>query len=534
MATRTVVCPDCSEPLTLGRLSCSNCGSLLASVAGAPPRTRPLRTVVIDEPPWLSDDDTLGWLGDEAAAHEEFDGAEPRSRQAAAAPPTPEPAPEAAPFVVEPPPQPAQDAPDGDAAEAIETGEANETDGAAEAPDAVLAEPEPQAVADPELAAEPDVAAEAEVATEAAEPEAEADAEPASGADTEPPAADVEPVPDPESSPDVEPVASDEATDDETQLSWVDLGVAAISGADQATEPVVEQLGDVPVDSSAPDPEPSPVEPDVPAAEPVATMAEPQEAPAELEDEPVGAAGDVDDAAEPPPPGVLPARPTDRWKLADLDDTPARPLQPSHLTRSRLDLTARPVAESAAREWEPVGSAAALDAVVPEPPAGAWLPPAVEVTDQAAAAPEPAPRESARRPDVKLDAPDDLPTGLSVVGSGIATLGFLLPWAAALPGSTGWTDRWGLADPSHGLVFLASAVLLGLSIVPNRVPAWIRTGVLPLGLGGLLLGLVWPAMLGASGMQLGAVAVTFSGFLLVAGGAIGVSRARRERSEAPV
>ena len=39
MATRTVVCPDCDAPLAPGRLSCSSCGALVASVAS---KSRPL------------------------------------------------------------------------------------------------------------------------------------------------------------------------------------------------------------------------------------------------------------------------------------------------------------------------------------------------------------------------------------------------------------------------------------------------------------------------------------------------------------
>lgn len=38
MAARTVVCPECSETLPYGRLSCPACGALLAAVAGASPR----------------------------------------------------------------------------------------------------------------------------------------------------------------------------------------------------------------------------------------------------------------------------------------------------------------------------------------------------------------------------------------------------------------------------------------------------------------------------------------------------------------
>jgi hypothetical protein len=71
-------------------------------------------------------------------------------------------------------------------------------------------------------------------------------------------------------------------------------------------------------------------------------------------------------------------------------------------------------------------------------------------------------------------------------------------------------------------------MLLGLSVVPNRLPAWVRAGVVPIGLGGLLVGLVWPAMLAGSGMQLGAVVVTIAALTLVFGGVIGVHRTRHE------
>lgn len=46
MATRTVVCPDCDAPLSPGRLSCSFCGALVASVAS---RARTMR--ISDDPP---------------------------------------------------------------------------------------------------------------------------------------------------------------------------------------------------------------------------------------------------------------------------------------------------------------------------------------------------------------------------------------------------------------------------------------------------------------------------------------------------
>jgi hypothetical protein len=39
MTMRSIVCPECGADVPYGRLSCAACGTLLASVAGAPPRT---------------------------------------------------------------------------------------------------------------------------------------------------------------------------------------------------------------------------------------------------------------------------------------------------------------------------------------------------------------------------------------------------------------------------------------------------------------------------------------------------------------
>src|SRR3712207_3605612 len=61
MATRTVVCPECDEPVPYGRLSCANCGTLLASVAGAAQRPAPLaRTTTEDGRALASDDGPAG------------------------------------------------------------------------------------------------------------------------------------------------------------------------------------------------------------------------------------------------------------------------------------------------------------------------------------------------------------------------------------------------------------------------------------------------------------------------------------------
>ena len=111
---------------------------------------------------------------------------------------------------------------------------------------------------------------------------------------------------------------------------------------------------------------------------------------------------------------------------------------------------------------------------------------------------------------------------VSVAGSALAAVGFLLPWASVMIGSTGvgYFDRWGLAGPAHVLVVLAILAILVLAVVRNPIPTWIRTGLAGLGVGALLLGLTWPYLLGpldaAPGVliaAIGALALIGSGLL---------------------
>jgi hypothetical protein len=111
---------------------------------------------------------------------------------------------------------------------------------------------------------------------------------------------------------------------------------------------------------------------------------------------------------------------------------------------------------------------------------------------------------------------------VAVAGSALAAVGFLLPWASVMIGSTGvgYFDRWGLAGPAHILVVLAILAILVLAIVRNPIPTWIRTGLAGLGVGALLLGLTWPYLLGpldaAPGVliaAIGAIALIGSGLL---------------------
>jgi hypothetical protein len=104
-----------------------------------------------------------------------------------------------------------------------------------------------------------------------------------------------------------------------------------------------------------------------------------------------------------------------------------------------------------------------------------------------------------------------------------AAVGFLLPWARVVIGATGlsYVDRWGLAGQNHVLVVLGVLTLLVLGLVRNPVPVWVRAGIGGLGLGPLLLGLIWPYLFVAalsSGpgipiVAVGAVALIVAGVL---------------------
>jgi hypothetical protein len=114
---------------------------------------------------------------------------------------------------------------------------------------------------------------------------------------------------------------------------------------------------------------------------------------------------------------------------------------------------------------------------------------------------------------------------VSIAGAALAAVGFLLPWASVMIGSSGsqYFDRWGLAGPGHVVVVVGILALLALSIVRNPIPTWIRTGIGGLAIGSLLLGLTWPYLLGpldaAPGVlidAIGAIALIVSGVLAIA------------------
>ena len=69
--------------------------------------------------------------------------------------------------------------------------------------------------------------------------------------------------------------------------------------------------------------------------------------------------------------------------------------------------------------------------------------------------------------------------------------------------------------------------------MPSRVPAWLATGVLGLALGGLVLGLVWPYLVGPLGADVGVLVVALGGVALVVGGGL-ASWATRQVEVGPI
>jgi hypothetical protein len=125
---------------------------------------------------------------------------------------------------------------------------------------------------------------------------------------------------------------------------------------------------------------------------------------------------------------------------------------------------------------------------------------------------------------------------LAVAGSAMAAVGFLLPWGVSVIGASGlgYFDRWGLAGPFHLLVFLSLLALLGLSLLPNPIPLWLRVGVLGLGLGALLLGLTWPYLLGLSGTGPGAMVVAVGALILGVAGVVALVSDRHAHGDQAV
>jgi hypothetical protein len=117
----------------------------------------------------------------------------------------------------------------------------------------------------------------------------------------------------------------------------------------------------------------------------------------------------------------------------------------------------------------------------------------------------------------------DIAGWFAIVGSAMSLLGFLLPWSVTVIGSSGfggYFNGWGLASPTHAFVFIGLLAVLALGIVNTPVPHWLRSGVLGLVLGGLLIGLTWPYVVGPLGADVGVIVTALGGVALVIGGGV--------------
>jgi hypothetical protein len=125
---------------------------------------------------------------------------------------------------------------------------------------------------------------------------------------------------------------------------------------------------------------------------------------------------------------------------------------------------------------------------------------------------------------------------LSVAGAAFGAVGFLLPWGVVVIGSAGigYFDRWGLSGPGHLIVALAMLAILGLALVKNIIPVWIRTGLIGLGVGAYLLGLVWPYVFALPGTGPGAVIAAVGAVALTVAGLLALIADRHARVDRPV
>ena len=123
---------------------------------------------------------------------------------------------------------------------------------------------------------------------------------------------------------------------------------------------------------------------------------------------------------------------------------------------------------------------------------------------------------------------------LVIGGSTLAIVSFVLPWATdGVLGSNGigYTAQWGLANGGHLLLVAAAAIVLLLHLGSAPVPAWIRTSVLPVAVGGLLAGVAFAYYARPFGGGTG-VAVLLAGAVLMLVGGLLASRPGRNATGA--
>jgi hypothetical protein len=157
-----------------------------------------------------------------------------------------------------------------------------------------------------------------------------------------------------------------------------------------------------------------------------------------------------------------------------------------------------------------------------------------------AAAPGGAANQNALKPgsaslfaDLPFDAPNTLIGWLVAFGSGAAAIGFFLPWSGVVIGAASsggsYMETWGIANPTHALVLIVSIVGFVLAVLPNRVPVWLRTSLLGLVLGGVLIGLAWPYLFAAGfGYKVGVILEIVGALVLIVGGVLSILPSRHD------
>ena len=109
----------------------------------------------------------------------------------------------------------------------------------------------------------------------------------------------------------------------------------------------------------------------------------------------------------------------------------------------------------------------------------------------------------------------------------------LLPWAEIVIGTSsmgGFLDQWGLAAPGHPIVLLMLIGVVALTVASERTTIKVGTGLAAIVLGSVLLGLVFPYVMGPFQEAVG-VYVTLAGALVMIGGGLLARAGRRHEPE---
>lgn len=131
----------------------------------------------------------------------------------------------------------------------------------------------------------------------------------------------------------------------------------------------------------------------------------------------------------------------------------------------------------------------------------------------------------ARAPGVVPPLPVPLGERLVAIAAGVVAVAFLLPWGDIVIGAAVVGEPWqrlGILASWHWLAWLGALPVILLATAAPAVPAWLRLGVVPIAYGGLVIGLVWPYVLGPIGGAPAPIVAAVVSLVLIALGALGV------------